>query len=539
MFVLRSVLSRGKLSREDIVGAVALAALVVAAAYHAYQFRTVGSDDSYITFRHADNLRSLRGMSYNADERVEATSSFLFAVLLAIVMLFGGTPEVWSRILGGACFCGLVVVTYLFARRLISGAGSVLLALGAAGLVAASTHLAYWGASGMETLLFALLVMIASYLQTFQKPSWPYVAGLGALARPEGLALAGVFLLVDWAHDVVKRRWRVATRIALRSVGKFLAVYGPVLAFRLLYFGELMPNSVIAKSGFLEAHKTLSFGDWWHFLGNNPGTSIFLQYVGQWSVGSALALVALLLWHDRFATTFRLVATIVLGFLICVWDEGDWMGWYRLLVPSTAPFAVLVVLGLRTLLFQVSQRRWGGHLVSHAIALAAMFWLYDKVHVLRRYVNPDAGNNYMQTIAMGLRDVRRPDDTVAADMIGVLGFYSRMHVIDMMGLCTKHIARYGTRFGSFGKVDDDYVARQKPTFYMFHSLDALRLYYGSVSDFAPQRSDYVVVVTPYAKRAHDPNERVLVVRKDRPDLDQVRRVFDATFMELDEYIRSW
>jgi len=183
MFVLRSVLSRGKLSREDIVGAVALAALVVAAAYHAYQFRTVGSDDSYITFRHADNLRSLRGMSYNADERVEATSSFLFAVLLAIVMLFGGTPEVWSRILGGACFCGLVVVTYLFPRRLISGAGSVLLALGAAGLVAASTHLAYWGASGMETLLFALLVMIASYLQTFQKPSWPYVAGLGALAR--------------------------------------------------------------------------------------------------------------------------------------------------------------------------------------------------------------------------------------------------------------------------------------------------------------------------------------------------------------------
>jgi hypothetical protein len=540
MLVLRSALSLDRSSVVEIVGAVALVGLVVATAYHVYLFRTVGSDDAYITFRHADNLRSLRGMSYDTGERVEATSSFLFTILLAVVMLCGGGPEVWSRILGGACLCALVVVTYLFARRLMAGTGSVLLSLQAAALVGASTHLAYWGASGMETLLFALLVMLASFLQTFQRPSWPYIAGLAALTRPEGVVWAGVLVLVEWTHDVAKKGHAgAATRAALRSILKFLAVFGPVLAFRLLYFGELVPNSVIAKSGFLEAHKTYSLREWWHFLGHNPGTDIFLQFVGQWSVGSALAVVAVFLWQDRFATTLRLAATVALGFLICVWDEGDWMGWFRLLVPTMAPLAVLLVLGLRALLFQVSQRRWGGHAVSYALVVATMFWLYPRVHVLERYVNPHEGNNYLQVIAMGLRDVRRPEDTVAADMVGVLGFYSRMHVIDMMGLATKYVARYGKRFGSFGKVDDEYVAAQKPTFYMFHSVDALRLYYGSVSAFASQRSDYVVVMTPYAKQAHDAGERVLAVRKDRPDLEEVRRVFDATFVELDDFLRSW
>ena len=41
---------------------------------------------------------------------------------------------------------------------------------------------------------------------------------------------------------------------ALRAMGGhflwFLAVFGPLLLFRALYYGELLPNSVIAKSGY-------------------------------------------------------------------------------------------------------------------------------------------------------------------------------------------------------------------------------------------------------------------------------------------------
>ena len=523
----------------EVMAAFAVAGLVVFAAYHAYQYRTVGSDDAFITYRHADNLRRWRGMSYNAGERVEGTSTFLFTILLALIMACGGAAEPWSRILGGASFCGLVVVTYLLVRKVISDSGSAFLALGAAALVAASTPLAYWGASGMETLLFALLVMIAVSLEILQKPSWPVFAGFAALTRPEGVAFAGMLILMQWAEGLTRRTLRPATRAALRSTAKFLAVFGPVVVFRLLYFGELMPNSVIAKSGFLEAHKGYSVREWWRFLWNNPGTDIVFGYLGQWSVGGALAIVAILLWRDRFGTTARLASTIGLAFLICVWDEGDWMGWYRLLVPTVAPFAVLVVLGLRAVLFQVSQRRWGLHAPSYVLVLGAVLALLDKVCSLRAYSNALAGNDYMKTIGRGLRKVGRPEDTLATDVIGVVGFYSRMRVIDMMGLCNKYIARHGKRFGSFGKVDDEYVAGQRPTFYMFHNVNSLRSYYDSVNAFAPQRRDYVVVMTPFATRTHDPAERILAVRKDRPGLDQVESVFEAELMELDQFLQQW
>ena len=53
-------------------------------------------DDSYITYRYAVNLANGDGLVFNVDERVDAASSFLYTVILAMFYKVGISPETMS-----------------------------------------------------------------------------------------------------------------------------------------------------------------------------------------------------------------------------------------------------------------------------------------------------------------------------------------------------------------------------------------------------------------------------------------------------------
>ncbi|HDY90309.1 MAG TPA: hypothetical protein ENH82_19590, partial [bacterium] len=56
-------------------------------------------DDSYITYRYAVNLANGDGLVFNVGERVDAASSFLYTVILAMFYKIGISPETMSIIL--------------------------------------------------------------------------------------------------------------------------------------------------------------------------------------------------------------------------------------------------------------------------------------------------------------------------------------------------------------------------------------------------------------------------------------------------------
>ena len=173
------------------------------------------------------------------------------------------------------------------------------------------------------------------------------------------------------------------------------------------------------------------------------------------------------------------------------------------------------------------------------LSVAVIAWSFDHLFYERHYRNPYAGNDYLTPIGKNLGAVMQPTDTLATDMIGIVGYYSRMRMIDIMGLCDRHIAHYGARFPAMGKTDHEYVASRRPTFYMFHGVGHMRHHYNDVETFASQRQDYLVIMTPHAKRARDPGHRILTVRKDRPDLERVRQVFEAELVDPDIFLKSW
>jgi len=67
-------------------------------------------DDSYITYRYAVNLANGDGMVFNAGEHVDAASSFLFTVILAMFYKIGIPPEIMSILLSLASLFVIAVL---------------------------------------------------------------------------------------------------------------------------------------------------------------------------------------------------------------------------------------------------------------------------------------------------------------------------------------------------------------------------------------------------------------------------------------------
>ena len=56
-------------------------------------------DDSYITYRYAVNLANGDGLVFNVGERVDASSSFHYTVILAMFYKIGISPETMSIVI--------------------------------------------------------------------------------------------------------------------------------------------------------------------------------------------------------------------------------------------------------------------------------------------------------------------------------------------------------------------------------------------------------------------------------------------------------
>jgi arabinofuranosyltransferase len=138
-------------------------------------------DDAFISFAYARNWAAGAGVVFNPGERVEGYTSFLWVLLMAQVLRAGGDPLSASTIVGGACAVGCVSVAWGLARSMLEPTLRPLALLSAL-IVAAHPSLALWAASGMETLLFSLLLSLAL---------WRHVAhGASSIAAPVCLALA-------------------------------------------------------------------------------------------------------------------------------------------------------------------------------------------------------------------------------------------------------------------------------------------------------------------------------------------------------------
>ncbi|MCC6547963.1 hypothetical protein IT570_12425 [Candidatus Sumerlaeota bacterium] len=411
-------------------------------------------DDSFITYRYAENLAMGRGFVFNAGERVEGITNLLWALMLAAARITGASIPtaslVMSLFLQGATFWRLNRLFFLMGIGVRqSFALLVVAALGA------HWHLA--SSNGLEGALYGLLLAEILLRVASGKMGAAYLAcGLLFMTRPEG-AMVGIALAF---LDVLRNGKKTATRSLV-----FFAIVGMVSLFRCLYFGALVPNSIIAKSSGLK-----HFGD--KIMRGSGYVFLFLAGSGFFVLPS-LALVA----NIRKVGVASLPTEAILSMIVAagsiavaVQNGGDWMPNSRLLTQYVPVWLTLAAVAVRREVIPkgVVILLWGwAAVVIGTIGFRAP-WKFNS------RISGDTQDFY-QSVVEKLRGGLKASDLCSAEALGYPAFeFMDVPFHDPMGLTDAWLARNGKPVPRFGKVGVSHTLLLKPDVLLWHTPAWLR-----------------------------------------------------------------
>lgn len=514
--------------------------LALMALYFNYVSSQTPTDDAMILVRSAEIFHETGKISFNKSNLVEANSSFLFVPIVAFG--FSLVPRLdihWYLVAVNLLFAYLTLaVFYRLCRRDMPPGW----AAAACALVAICPATSFWIASATEATLVALLELLLIAAATDPVSSdrrlplaLAAASALLVLTRIDGF----VVTLSVAAFLLCKRRWREAAAIAITTV----ALFAVMTAWRLHYYGQVLPNTVYAKvTGSLGDR----LGSAWHFW------KLLFVPSGFWILVLPLATLLIL---ESFEVIRRLRArsgdplapvTLIpwlMATMIAYWfaHGGDIYrerhlilfyplgvyAWARMIravaadhKPSLALLPVLVVALLMPLTtFPHYYDFRGTKLPAH--------------HVLERDIR----------IADALR-TNHPDlRTGAVDKLGFISFAlgSEYEIYDPMGLADSHIAQQApkqSRGGGFllghAKFDIDYVLGKKPDFvYMLvYSYPALQ--HPFIPAFDRQRLESAGYRLSYISSSQ--TYECLDVR--RNSNEQLDRLFQSNEYNVAVYLRS-
>lgn len=270
-------------------------------------------DDTFISLRFSENLANGLGPVFNAGERVEGYSNPLWVAVFGLLAFLPGDMFILSKIISSGFY---VAGGFVLLLRILRDGGHAWLA---ALLYLATFPLALWGVSGMETSLFAFLLLLWAMTVTDANPSGIRVLSLAVLllvARPESpLPLAIGFAALYWRG-----------MLSLRVAGAFAAMALALLAIRYGYYGDVLPNTYYAKKYQTLGHLHMTL---WYYI--RP------FYLGPGLI--PLAGMLAFAWRFRGKADWALVALVLWPALFSLMVGGDWMPAWRFMIPSL-PLAI-------------------------------------------------------------------------------------------------------------------------------------------------------------------------------------------------------
>lgn len=455
-----------------------LLACLILLAHQAFYYRALGSDaidDAYISFRYAKNLVGGDGLVFNVGERVEGYTNFLWTIILAIFIRLGFEPSPVAIGLGALFSFATLWLVYRF-LDLTSVRDSPLPVI-AVLFLALDGSFALWAVSGMETSMFAFLVLAAmtSYLWEWKNEKPGLLSGvllaLTAMTRPEGVLVLGVVVVHQaLARLLVQRRLLASADVA--RAGVFLGLYLPYFLWRYYYYGFLLPNTFYAKVTVRGTEAQHQRG----LLHLHTFVNVHLSWLLP-----LFALVPLLKRKFSFWLT-SLVALVLVFTSYIVYVGGDWsVG--RFFVPILPAVYVLVATGLVEA--YESLRQWVARVTNSPRALLILRWaalsalavvllaLFNFSSLDGEYelfvVRFQAARATHARVALGkwLHDNVPTDTFIAVDAAGQIPYYSDLRTLDMFGVNDVHTAHLkietmGQGVPGHEKFDFDYIMWRQP-----------------------------------------------------------------------------
>lgn len=432
-------------------------------------------DDSYITFRYAQNLSEGHGLCFNIDEKYFGSTAMGFAIILGAI----------SHIIEGLTHGGILVkdqiansgVLIPVLANLISaisiGAIAVVLfkisdsMLGLRiGFVAAIFFCIFIfispvldKLSGHETASYLAILFVSLYLLFTANKYFlsGLLFGLSVTLRPDSILMFLIVFFILCARCLFGQQKRQTSISIIVFVGGFLLLMIPWIIFCDVYFGQILPGTLKAK----KAQVLLGY---WPLYSANIVFKHTIFFFGGYllSVFIILILSAIILLISTYsiATLLRnphscmIISILFFGigqFIFYILIKVTFWAWYvnPLWFVLTIGSAISA-LTLLNFLFASQSKHWVRILAASTLLLVFALsvlsfgrieywfneWISDQRNIWKHSYSYDS-------IALYLREKEPAGTTVATAEPGALGFKlgPAFKVVDELGLVSPGVAQ--------------------------------------------------------------------------------------------------
>jgi len=371
-------------------------------------------DDAFITFRYAENFISGQGLVFNTGERIEGYTNFFWLLLIIIGRLLNLDPILFPRILG--MMCGVLTLFILYKLSGLYFKDKNVIRSIPPLVLSTMLSFGYWAGAGLETALFTLCFVFSVYAYEKQMKILPVILALATMVRPEGFLI--FIMLTSFGYFSNKRMRNYYLLVA----SLYIILLAPFFAFKLFYFGRLLPNTFYAKAGFT--------------LNNlSDGLEYLLRFLKHY-YAYGLILVPAIVVAARKSLKGRLLLFITaIYFLYIMFIGGDVLKVHRLFVPLMPLLALLTVVGFSRLF----KNRF-------FIFISVVFVISWQILIPYKFISDyflaeQRLVEKMKTISARLSEVDKTNFSIAVSTIGAISYYLPKHtVIDLLGLTDSTIA---------------------------------------------------------------------------------------------------
>lgn len=394
-------------------------------------------EDFYITLRHAENLVAGHGLVFNVGERTLGTTTPLYALLLAMFHLLRLDPVLCGKLVGIAAEAGSCVLLVRVGRHFGRNRAGVLagfcLAIAPVNLIES--------VKGMEVSLvaFAVLATWTAYIERRDNLAWVCCSAV-ALLRPDGLMVAVLLGLACTLRD---------RRLAWRGFAAFVLLVGAWYVFATAYYGSPLPTTLEAKMVVYGWHKRELFPNLLPFLQlmtRNPlSLGLFLGFL-LFLYQSLRAILSKSNPPNAVITKSLAPATlwVLFHYTAMAFSKVFLFGWY--FHPPTPIYYLGAMLGwgltfenqIVSLWRRLTSKPMLSLLITRALIPMMALIIFLRVQATLRD-SQRVETTLRIPIGLWLRENASPNDRVMLEPIGYIGYFSRLRVLDTVGLVSPEV----------------------------------------------------------------------------------------------------
>ncbi|MFC2166789.1 hypothetical protein ACFLQZ_02370 [Acidobacteriota bacterium] len=419
-----------------------------------FLFFKFSTEDSYITYRYAQNIVDGNGFFYNPGEEFLGTTAPFYGLILAFFGFLGFSIPSASGILSALSLSLTVLLLYLLTLR----KGYPLVGLLAGLFILLNPW--YLQTFGGETYFQLLMVMAAFYFYDQQKyiPATLFSA-FAFLARPDGIILVAIFF-TDYA---LKNK-----KIPIKEIVLFILVCLPFFLFYYVQFHTFLPSTLEAKQA------QYASGLWRNFL---PGithfagllvkeTRLLLCLAPLGIIGASFLLFSRKIW-------FLIASWAILHTLGYTFLKVPFYHWYPIplltLLMLMSAFSIHFIISVPRFFKEDLTRKWKVRLFNQEIKVSttrfkdvgfSLKWTYralsgliivlifaSLVGGIKAYSHTYKSLPFPKLVlytkaGQWAAENTPPDSSIAFLEVGYFGYFAQRKIIDLVGLVTPGVSEH-------------------------------------------------------------------------------------------------